>query len=484
VKRSHPLFGRQNLEPKMPAADDPESSDTSDDPDQPRRPRPLLRRGLSRIPPAVPANDVMPGADQADDGGGDGDTPDNDNSRDRAGTGDDAGAGETAGASETDRLFTRGFVRLLALQAAYGFSFSMFFLLPKYLAATGESASRIGLVMAGFGVACVATIPFLPGILRRFGRRGALVAATSLLAVAGAAFAIVDRPGWMAIPLRASEGVTWTIMFSTALALTADMAPRRRLAQAIGIAGAASLIMNAIAPAIGEPLADRLGYRWTFALAAVTAFVAALLARRLPARADAAGPAAARGGGAAGHGAVAEPPSRRPAIYAAFATAGLAFGTLFTFLAPFALEQGVRAIRIFFVGYTASALAIRVLGGGISDRLGHRRVAAAALAFYGVVVASTSLLGPQHLFVLGVGFGIAHGAAFPALMALLINGVPGGQRPRVLGIANGAMSIGIAAVFPAGLLIARLGYPAMFGIAGALTTASAALIRGRAGQSA
>ena len=73
----------------MPAADETESSDTSDDPDQPR-------------PPGVPANDVAP---------------------------------------DNARLFTNGFVRLLAMQAAYGFSFSMFFLLPKYLAATGESAS-------------------------------------------------------------------------------------------------------------------------------------------------------------------------------------------------------------------------------------------------------------------------------------------------------------------------------------------------------
>jgi hypothetical protein len=62
-------------------------------------------------------------------------------------------------------------------------------------------------------------------------------------------------------------------------------------------------------------------------------------------------------------------------------------------------------------------------------------------------------------------------------MALLISGATGADRPRVLGIANGAMSTGISAVFPAGLLIARLGYPTMFALAGGLTAAAAALIR-------
>jgi MFS family permease len=379
---------------------------------------------------------------------------------------------------DDDRLFTSGYVRLLAMQAAYGFAFSLFFLLPKYLAATGETASRIGLVMSGFGVACILTIPFLPVILRQLGRRGALIAATVLMAVAATAFAAVDRPGWTAIPLRASEGVTWTIMFSTALALTAEMAPRHRLAQAIGIAGAASLIMNAVAPAIGEPLADRFGYRWVFALAAVAALGAAALARRLPASADRDGAAAAaRADARAAEVGPAGAPVSRLGIYAAFGVAGLAFGSLFTFLAPFALERGVHAIRLFFIGHTASALAVRVLGGRMTDRIGHRSVAVAALAFYGLVVASAGVLGPHHLFVLGIGFGLGHGAAFPALMALLISGATGADRPRVLGIANGAMSTGISAVFPAGLLIARLGYPTMFALAGGLTAAAAALIR-------
>jgi MFS family permease len=449
----------------MPPAEDP---DDPDSPGAPAPPRPPFARTPAHLAAAAPANDIGrgPGA----------------HGRPRP----------ELQPQLDDRLLTPAFVALLAMQAAYGFSFSMFYLLPKYLATTGETAPRIGLVMSGFGLACIVTIPFLPAILRALGRRGALMAATTLLATAAAAFAIVDRPGWMAIPLRASEGVTWTIMFATAMTLTADMAPRRRLAQALGLAGAASLVMNALAPAVGEPLADRFGYRWAFGLAAVTALGAAALARRLPARyaRGAAGSTAARndnGGAAPAHAPAPQvdraAASSRRAIYVVLGAGGLAFGTLFTFLAPFALEHGVRAIRLFFIGYTAASLTVRLLGGRMTDRLGHRAVATAATVLYGVAVASAGLLGVRHLLGLGLLFGVAHGTVFPALMALLIHDIAPERRPRILGIANGAMSLGVTAVFAAGVISARIGFPAMFAIAGALATLSAAgLLRTRPRQ--
>ena len=37
-----------------------------------------------------------------------------------------------------------------------------------------------------------------------------------------------------------------------------------------------------------------------------------------------------------------------------------------------------------------------------------------ALAAYGAVVAATGLFGPHHLYALGICFGLAHGAVFPA----------------------------------------------------------------------
>jgi len=92
------------------------------------------------------------------------------------------------------------------------------------------------------------------------------------------------------------------------------------------------------------------------------------------------------------------------------------------------------------------------------------------------VVASAGVLAPHHLVLLGLAFGTAHGAAYPALMALLVHGTPLERRPRAFGIANGAMSLGISAVAPAGVIAARLGYPALFALVGGLTSAAALLL--------
>jgi predicted MFS family arabinose efflux permease len=234
--------------------------------------------------------------------------------------------------------------------------------------------------------------------------------------------------------------------------------------------------MSAVAPAVGEPLVAALGYRALYLLAAFTALGGVFLARRLPRH----GVAHVVSPGAApppAPFAVVAAPIRRLPIYLALGVGGFAYMVLFTFLGPFALQRGFQAIRAFFVAYTVAALGVRLLTGRLFDRVGHRAVGMRALALYGLVVAATGVLGPGWMTALGLAFGVAHGAVIPSLMALLLQSAPLHLRPRILGIANAAMSVGIAAVYPAGGLVDRLGYPGVFIATGALTACAALLIR-------
>jgi len=376
----------------------------------------------------------------------------------------------------SDRLFTGPFVTILAVQAAYGFAMSAYLLLPKSLAQGGGTPSQIGRVMAAFGVASVLTIPLLDRIVSALGRRRVLIVASLVMAASSLGFAAYQGPGLPAVALRALQGVSWALLFSAAISLASELAPPSRLAQAIGVAGGASLAMSAVAPAIGEPLVAALGYRALYALAALAALLGAALARRLP------GQPPARSFSAAASTAPAleaEPPARRLPVYLALGIGGFAYMVLFTFLGPFALQHGIQAIRAFFIAYTVAALGVRGLSGTLFDRLGHRSVGTKALVLYGAVVAAVGLLGPGWLTALGLAFGIAHGAVIPSLMALLLHSAPHYRRPRILGIANCAMSVGIAAVYPAGALVDRFGYPVVFVATGALTTCSALLLRER-----
>jgi predicted MFS family arabinose efflux permease len=267
--------------------------------------------------------------------------------------------------------------------------------------------------------------------------------------------------------------------------MVAAMAPPSRLAHAIGLTGAAGLVMNAAAPAIAEPLAEAVGYRPVFLLVVAAGLAGAALARRLPddppGAAAAAGPAppgsAAPSGGRGG-----QVPA---ALLGAFGVAGLSFSVMFTFLTPFALERDVTVMRPFFVAYTVAALAVRLLGARIADRFGHRTVTAVALVWYGAVVALVGVAGPTHLVVIGVAFGLAHGAVFPAAMAMLLDGSVPAHRARQLALANGSMNLGYVAVLLVGIVAEHAGYPVVFVAAGLATLGVAALlVRRRQGADA
>jgi DHA1 family inner membrane transport protein len=395
----------------------------------------------------------------ADDGG----APANDNGE---GTDDDHRGGA--------RLLTPPFVRLLVMQAAFGFAFSVFFLLPKVLAADfGATPSQIGLVMAAFGVASLLSIPIV-GALDRVGHRRALVAANLLLAAGSLGFVLVHHAGAGAAFLRGVQGLAWSLGFAASLVVAADLAPAGKLAQAVGLVGASGLAMNALAPAVAEPVGERFGHAAVFVLATAAALVGALVARRLPAGAA---PHAARAGG--GEARAAKPSSGGDAApYLVLAVAGLAFGVMFTFIAPFALARGIHAVRSFFAAYTVAALAVRLFSGRLSDRFGHRRAGGAAAIAYGLAVVAAGVVGPAPLAALGAAFGAAHGALFPSLMALVIEGAPGRGRTRALALANGSMNLGIAGVFGLGLVAGRTGYPAVFVAAGAVTILAALLLGG------
>jgi MFS family permease len=377
-------------------------------------------------------------------------------------------AGGASVSGTEGRLWSRAFVDVVVAQALFGFAYSVFVLLPKLLAVGYHAdAKSIGLVMASFGVVSLAVIPAVGPAVARLGRRRAVIWASVLLGVSAAGFLLIGGAGVLAACLRGAHGIAWSLLFAAGTSLVADIAPPARLGQAIGLYGGANLAMNAIAPAIAEPIAAHFGPQAVFVLAAAVAFIAAWYSRRLPDTVAGAGAPAYKS---------APPGTARTRARAliVLAVGGLAAAGMFTFIAPFALAHGIGVVRGFFVAYTATALGVRIGGARVTDRMGHRRTALAGGFGYGLVVVLTGLLGPTHMVLLGCLFGVAHGIVFPALMALILADTAPDARPRLLALANGAINLGITGVGGLGLLAGPVGYPALFILTGAVT-ASASL---------
>lgn len=365
-------------------------------------------------------------------------------------------------APRAQRLLTPGFAKLLVAQACFGYAFSNYFLLPKFLVTElGAGPAEIGQVTAFYGLFVVVSLPAMGVLVDRFGRRDFLTAGAILMAAASFAFTGVGRVGTLLYVLRAVQGVAFAMAFVAGATLAVDEAPPERLGQAIGWFGLTFLAMNAIAPAAAEEIALRVGWPAAFLTAAVFALVSAGLSRRLRDRRS----LPARDVQVASLLEMALRP-RQLRVTAAIALVGLAMGAAFTFHQPFALELGMTHVRSFFVAYAVSAVVMRVGFGGLIDRAGRRRVVLVTLALYAVVVAGMSGLEPGWLGAFGAGLGVAHGLFYPAYNALAVEGMGEHERGKLMGLFQAGFNAGSSCgTLALGELAERAGYPPVFWVA-------------------
>ena len=366
-------------------------------------------------------------------------------------------AGLTAVPSPPPTLYTAAFVRLLAVQFCFGLSFSVYFLLPKYLTTELHAgAAAIGAVGATAMWASVLATPFVAAMLDRVGRRPSLLLGSVLTCLSSLVMPLAHAVDATLFTIRIVQGVGFALVFNAASAATADLASGARLGEAIGMLGTASLVSNALAPALAESAAHTFGWSAVFVAAAVMSAVSFAIALGVPEtpriQSDA-------------NASIPKVGAKR-ITYAALLN-GAAFATLFTFTPPHALDLGSLRISGFFVGYTVAAVAVRLLFGNAADRLGRALVARYSFAFYAVVVCSIAFLVPGYLELFGFAFGIAHGLLYPSLVALAAERSDPARRGAMLTLLNGAFYFGGGLILLGGGLLAKAtSYPTLFLLVG------------------
>jgi len=310
-------------------------------------------------------------------------------------------------------------------------------------------------------------VPWLGRAVSGLGLARTLFLSQMLMAAGSFAFALVHGIGPAMLLLRVLQGLATAGVLTAGVTMVCELAPPHKLGQAMGLAGAASLTMNAIAPAVAEPIGARYGFVWVFVLSGFAAVIGGLTARTLPATGARVGQPS--------RGLVFIPRRARPILFV-LGFSGAGFYVVMTFLAPLALSRGVDTVRGFFVAYTAAALAIRLLGGAFTDRLGLRRTAIFGMLTYGGFIAAIATIGPRSIVLLGLGFGFAHGALFPALMALVFLGTEPAERAQLASLANGVMNLGMLSVLGFGQVANHFGLVSVFLATGTLVAVSVLLL--------
>ncbi len=362
-----------------------------------------------------------------------------------------------------DRLLSRPFVQLLIVQASFGYAFSTFSLLPKYLALVlGLASSEIGAVMGALGITAVCFVPLVGFAVDHLGRRGFLLTGATLIGVSSIGFMFATGSGAYLYALRLVQGAGFASFFVAGLTLAADLAPASRISQALGLFGVTNLIMNAIAPTVTEILASRYGWQPAFGVAAVLAVVAFALIFGLTIP-ESPTPSSPR----TPYLALARRDTiLRPSI--AIGLTAVTFSALFVFHQPYALENGLENVSGFFIAYAIGAGIARIAFGDLADRRGHLRVARIAAVPYALGSLILLDIDLVRLALAGFTIGLSHGFLYPALNALVIAGSDRSERGAVMGIFLGAFNVGFAAGPPIlGLVAERAGYPATFAVSAA-----------------
>jgi MFS family permease len=356
-------------------------------------------------------------------------------------------------------LVSPAFLRVTVANFCFFLTFASFFLLPLHIRALGGSERTVGFVMGTNGVAGLVSVFLLGPVLDRVDRVQFLRAGLLIMLLATLGYLFVDRIGWLLFALRVVQGVAFAAGFNAASTLAAELAPPARRAAALGIFGVSTLGTHALAPTIGEWLIDHSGFPLLFVVAASYSVVGFLLTIGLPpsrVHADAATSRIAVTSGLVG-------------TIAVVALAGIAFGTVITFMPTFVeYDAKLGKVSAFFLSYTAAAIATRFGAGGLGDTFGHRRVIVPALGLLALSIASLAAVhSVAVLGAVGVLFGTAQGIVYPTLNAFAIEHAPPGQLGRLQTLFNGAFNLGVTTgSFALGGVVFAYGHRAAFLAAG------------------
>jgi len=125
------------------------------------------------------------------------------------------------------------------------------------------------------------------------------------------------------------------------------------------------------------------------------------------------------------------------------------------FVAPLAEVRGLGFISVYFFCYSGGAIAVRLVGGRISDHLGEKRVLPYGIIFYMAGIFLLPLTYSQLLLsITGILSGIGHGLLFPLLNTMAVRDEPAAIRGKATGIFTGGIDTGI---FAGSLLLGYIG---------------------------
>lgn len=328
-------------------------------------------------------------------------------------------------------------------------------LVAKYADYLGATATIVGLVSSLFALTALIFKVVSGPAIDSFNRKNILVAAIFVITISFFGFSISNNIEMLFV-FRLLQGCGQAFTATCCLALAADSLPADKFGTGIGTFTLAQAACQAIGPTVGLTLAQYIGYKPTFAIAACCTMCGVLMAAtiRTPVKIAKKFKISIKN--------IAAREAMLPAVLLFFLQ--MTFGNINSFLVIFANNKGVMNIGLFFTVYAITMLFAPVTIGRLSDRWGITRAILPAMGLFAVSFLIISVSGTLPMFLLAaVTAAFGYGAAQPAVQTLCMKCVPESRRGAASSTSYIGQDLGnLAGPIIAGMIAERAGYVVMW----------------------
>jgi MFS family permease len=363
-------------------------------------------------------------------------------------------------------LYSPAFFAMAVANLACLTSFAIFFLFPLFIVGHGGDQVDIGIVMGAFALASVLCRPWISDMIDKFGRKRSYAAGSLIMFLMPLAYLLFHGDLYNfylgLLLVRVAHGIGFAICVTAAFTYIADIVPKERLNEGLGIFGVSGLAGSAVGPLIAELVLRHYGFDALFLTASAVALVGFLSQLSLKETYV--------------HVFRTTESSfflvlqkKRVFMVALIALLfGFALAAVNGFVSPYASDRRVEFISLYYISYSVAAILVRIAGGSLVDRLGENRIIPYALLLAGGGLLSLVFMkGSGMLCFSGFVTGCGHGLLYPALNTRAIRGEPQAVRGKITGAYTGSIDAGS---FVGSILLGYIGelagFQALFLVAG------------------
>jgi MFS family permease len=149
-------------------------------------------------------------------------------------------------------------------------------LIPVYAVELGAGGFLVGLIVASFNISRTILSPFSGQISDKWGRKRFIASGLFIYAVLSVFYVLPENAETL-ILIRLFHGMASLLVVPVAMALTADIAPPRKLGVYMGTLNMAIMIGLGFGPVMGGTIRDTLGFNAAFYIMGGLALITALI---------------------------------------------------------------------------------------------------------------------------------------------------------------------------------------------------------------